>query len=90
MKYFSMKNLCEMSVDISTSGLDALSDAYSSLMQRCESGAFPGSKAWLASKRYSDQATEILNARPELLAYRANQAQAARAARLAGLDVLWL
>lgn len=84
MKYFSTKTYEDVEIDITTATLDDLLDAYNSLFAQANSGgAFPGSAAWKKAKVFRDQLAELTNARPEVVEYRKNKAESARAERLA-------
>ena len=84
MKYFSTKTYEEIEIDVASASLDELLDAYNSLFAQANSGgAFPGSAVWKKAKAFRDQLAELTSARPEIVEYRKNKAEAARAARLA-------
>ena len=84
MKYFSTKTYEDVEIDIATAALDELLDAYNSLFAQANSGgAFPGSAAWKKAKAFRVQITELTSARPEIVEYRKNKAESARAERLA-------
>ena len=88
MKYLSTKTYTETEIDVATATLDQLLDAYNSLFAMSDDGgAFPGSKAWTKAKKYADQLRDLTAARPEVVEYRKQLAEAARAARLAGKDI---
>jgi len=84
MKYISTKTYTEVEIDVVTASLDQLLDAYNSLFEMSDSGgAFPGSSAWKKAKVYDDQLNALTAARPEVVEYRKNLADQARATRLA-------
>lgn len=88
MKYLSTKTYTDVEIDLATASLDQLLDAYNSLLDRSDAGgAFPGSKAWTKAKVFADQLKELTAARPEIIEYRKQVAESARAARLAGKDI---
>lgn len=88
MKYLSTKNYKDVEIDLETADLDQVLDAYNSLFSMSDSGgAYPGSKAWAKAKVFADQLDELVAARPEVVEYRKQLADQARAARLSGKDV---
>lgn len=88
MKYLSTKHGSDVEIDVATATLDQLLDAYNSLFAMSDDGgAFPGSKAWVKAKVFADQLSELTAARPEIVQYRKQLSDAARAKRLAGVDV---
>lgn len=88
MKYLSTKTYTEVEIDVATATLDQLLDAYNSLFEMSDAGgAFPGSKAWSKAKVFADQLRALTDARPEVVEYRKQLADAAREARLAGKDI---
>lgn len=88
MKYLSTKTCTEVEIDVATATLDQVLDAYNSLFARSDDGgAFPGSKAWAKAKVFADQLRDLTAARPEVVEYRKQLADAAREARLAGKDI---
>lgn len=91
MKYFSTTQFSDIEIDVEAASLDQLLDAYNSLFAMSDDGgSFPGTKAWAKAKGYADQLRALTNARPEVVEYREQLADAAAAARLAGKDVLGL
>lgn len=91
MKYFSTTKFSDIEIDVATASLDQLLDAYNSLLAMSDDGgAFPGSKAWAKAKVFADQLRELTAARPDVVEYRKQLADAAIAARLAGKDILGL
>ncbi|QNM94881.1 hypothetical protein [Chitinimonas koreensis] len=88
MQYFSTQRCAEVEIDLNTASLEALNDAYTSLLEMSDSrGAYPGSKAWLKAKPHADKLAELIAARPEVEAYRKQVAAEKRAARLEGRDI---
>lgn len=88
MKYLSTKTYTEVEIGVATATLDQLLDAYNSLFAMSDDGgAFPGSKAWAKAKVFADQLRDLTAARPEVVEYRKQLADAAREARLAGKDI---
>ena len=88
MQYLSTKTYTTVEIDVATATLDQLLDAYNSLFAMSDDGgAFPGSKAWIKAKVFADQLDVLVAARPEVIEYRKQLADAARAARLADKDI---
>jgi len=88
MKYLSTKTYTETEIDVATATIEQVLDAYNSLFAMSDAGgAFPGTKAWSKAKVFADQLRDLTAARPEVVEYRKQLADAARAARLAGVDI---
>lgn len=74
-------------LEIATASIEDLNKAYIWLNERCYAeGAYPGTQKWFAAKKIDDQRLALKEARPDLMAYRAAAAEAARAAKLAGIN----
>lgn len=88
MEYLNTKTCREVEIDVATATREELLDCYDSLFDRADTGgAFPGSKAWTKAKPYADQLAALTAARPEVIEYRRERAAAARAAKMAGVDI---
>jgi len=89
MKYYSTTTYQDIDLDVATATLDQLLDAYNSLFAMSDDGgAFPTSKAAKKARVYGDRLRALVAARPEVVEYRKQLADAARVARLAGKDIL--
>jgi len=89
MKYYSTTTYQDIDLDVATATLDQLLDAYNSLFAMSDDGgAFPASRAAKKARVYGDRLRALVAARPEVVEYRKQLADAAREARLAGKDIL--